>query len=77
MQNLKRFPFIERRNGKGEANVFPCMPITLSYGDRTLEIFGLLDTGASFNVLILMKSDSRLQAKQQSAVIAAHLCSEL
>jgi len=51
MQSPKRFPFIERRNAKGEVNVFPCVPITLSYGDRTLEIFGLLDTGASLNVL--------------------------
>ena len=51
MSNPKRFPFIERRNPKGEANVFPCVPIALSYGDRCSEIFGLLDTGSSLNVL--------------------------
>ena len=47
----KRFPFIERRNQKGEANVFPCVPISLRYGDCALEAFGLLDTGSSQNVL--------------------------
>ncbi|MFN5397300.1 MAG: hypothetical protein ACK5C4_06780 [Pseudanabaena sp.] len=51
MSSPKRFPFIERRNPKGEANVFPCVLIALSYGDRTSEIFGLLDTGSSLNVL--------------------------
>ncbi len=47
----KRFPFIERRNQKGEVNVFPCIPITLSYGDCSVESFGLLDTGSSLNVM--------------------------
>jgi hypothetical protein len=51
MSNPKRFPFIERRNQKGEANVFPCVPIALSHHDRTSEVFGLLDTGSSLNVL--------------------------
>ena len=51
MQEAKRFPFIERRNQVGEANVFPCVPITLSYRDCILEVVGLLDTGSSLNVL--------------------------
>jgi hypothetical protein len=51
MSNPKRFPFIERRNQKGEANVFPCVPVALSDRDRSLEVFGLLDTGSSLNVL--------------------------
>ncbi|MGL5131804.1 MAG: retroviral-like aspartic protease [Planktothrix sp.] len=51
MRNAKRFPFIERRNQAGEANVFPCIPITLSYHDCVLEVVGLLDTGASLNIL--------------------------
>jgi hypothetical protein len=51
MLNPKRFPFIERRNPIGEVNVFPCVPISLSYRDRTSEVFGLLDTGSSLNVL--------------------------
>ncbi|MCL1470331.1 hypothetical protein [Argonema antarcticum] len=51
MRNAKLFPFIERRNQAGEANVFPYLPITLSYRDYVSEVFGLLDTGASLNVL--------------------------
>jgi len=51
MRNAKQFPFVERRNQAGEANVFPCIPITLSYQNCVSEVFGLLDTGASLNVL--------------------------
>ncbi|PSB23462.1 hypothetical protein C7B69_14385 [filamentous cyanobacterium Phorm 46] len=51
MRNSKRFPFIERRNQAGETNVFPCIPITLSYRECILEAWGLLDTGSSLNVL--------------------------
>jgi hypothetical protein len=51
MSNPKRFPFIERRNQKGEVNVFPCVPISLSYRDCVAEVFGLLDTGSSLNIL--------------------------
>ena len=51
MRNAKHFPFIERRNQTGETNVFPCVPITLNYRDCVSEVFGLLDTGASLNVL--------------------------
>lgn len=51
MRNAKRFPFVERRNQVGDSNVFPFVPITLSYRDSTLETLGLLDTGSSLNVL--------------------------
>jgi hypothetical protein len=51
MRNTKRFPFIERRNQAGETNVFPYVPITLSYRDSVLEVVGLLDTGSSLNIL--------------------------
>jgi hypothetical protein len=51
MTSPQRFPFIERMNQQGEANVFPCVPISLSYRNRNLDVFGLLDTGSSLNVL--------------------------
>lgn len=51
MQNAKRFPFIERRDGAGDTNVFPLVPIALSYRDRVWDGLGLLDTGSSLNVL--------------------------
>lgn len=51
MQNAKRFPFIERRNQAGDTNVFPLVPIALSYRDCVWDGLGLLDTGSSLNVL--------------------------
>ncbi|GAB4282204.1 MAG: hypothetical protein Fur0025_11230 [Oscillatoriaceae cyanobacterium] len=51
MPNRKRFPFIERRNSLGVASTMPYMPLTLTYRNTSLEVMGLLDTGASVNVL--------------------------
>lgn len=51
MRNVKRFSFIERMNQAGETNVFPLVPITLSYRNCVWESLGLLDTGSSLNVL--------------------------
>ena len=35
----------------GETNVFPYLPITLSYQDCIFDALGLLDTGSGLNVL--------------------------
>ncbi len=51
MPNAKRFPFVEKSDRAGETNVFPYLPITLSYQDGILDALGLLDTGSSLNVL--------------------------
>jgi len=51
MLNGRRFPFIQRTNSAGLSGVMPYLPITLSYRDRSVEVMGLLDTGASVNVL--------------------------
>ena len=45
MSNPKRFPFIERRNPKGEANVFPCLSIPLSGNLAPVEAKGLAVMG--------------------------------
>jgi hypothetical protein len=47
----KRFSFIERRNSLGISINMPYLPLTLTYRDRSLEVMGLLDTGATVNVL--------------------------
>jgi hypothetical protein len=47
----KRFSFIERRNSLGVSINMPYLPLTLNYRDRSLEVMGLLDTGATVNVL--------------------------
>ena len=47
----KRYSFIEKRNSQGIPINMPYLPLTLNYGNRSLEAMGLLDTGASVNVL--------------------------
>jgi hypothetical protein len=47
----KRFPFIERSNALGISSTMPYLPLTLIYKTQSIEVMGLLDTGASVNVL--------------------------
>ena len=47
----KRYSFIEKRNSQGIPINMPYLPLTLNYGNRSLEVMGLLDTGASVNVI--------------------------
>lgn len=51
MRNSKRFPFIKKVNNLGQENYVPFLPITLKYGDISVKSTGLLDTGATINVL--------------------------
>lgn len=51
MIEAKRFPFIERINRQGVSNNMPYLPLTLAYQERSVKVMGLLDTGASVNVL--------------------------
>jgi hypothetical protein len=51
MRNYKRFSYIKKINNLGQENYVPYVPITLNYGDISLESMGLLDTGATINVL--------------------------
>lgn len=51
MRNSKRFPYIKKINNLGQENFVPYIPITLNYGDISVELMGLLDTGATINVL--------------------------
>ncbi len=46
-----RFSFTELDPNMGEFSTLPYLPLTLSYQNRSLNISGLLDTGASVNVL--------------------------
>jgi hypothetical protein len=47
----KQFSFIERRNNLGISSSMPYLPLTLTYNNRSVQVMGLLDTGASVNVL--------------------------
>ena len=47
----RRFPFLPARNARGEVALRPQLPLTLTYGGRSSDVAGLLDTGADVSVL--------------------------
>ena len=51
MLNSQSFPFLEVKDVYGDVDLVPNLPLTLSYRQRSINVFGLLDTGASVNVL--------------------------
>lgn len=51
MRNSKRFPYLKKINNLGQENYVPLVPITLNYGNVSIKSMGLLDTGATINVL--------------------------
>lgn len=46
MSDVAQFPYLAVKNPHGETALRPLLPVTLSYGDTTVEINGLLDMGA-------------------------------
>ncbi len=51
MSDVASFQYIAVKNARGEIALRPLLPVTLAYGDTTVETTGLLDTGADVNVL--------------------------
>jgi hypothetical protein len=51
MSDVAPFPYSAVKNARGETALRPLLPVTLAYGDTTVETTGLLDTGADVNVL--------------------------
>lgn len=51
MRNAERYPFISANAALGEAGFRPYLPITLLYQQQSVATSGLLDTGATVNVL--------------------------
>ncbi len=51
MTDSQLFPFVEGYDAFGDADPIPRLPLILRYGDSTTEVAGLVDTGASVNVL--------------------------
>lgn len=51
MSNAERYPFISGDPALGEASFRPYLPFTLVYQESSVTTSGLLDTGASVNVL--------------------------
>ena len=51
MQNTERFAYTAGSSALGEASLLPLLPVTLEYQQRSVAVSGLLDTGATVNVL--------------------------
>jgi hypothetical protein len=51
MHNTQRFSFVERYDQFGVPDAAPLLPLTLTIQGNSLQAVGLLDTGASVNVL--------------------------
>ena len=51
MRNARRFNFTEGVDRFGFPDALPELPLTLIYRDSSTKVLGLLDTGASVNVL--------------------------
>jgi hypothetical protein len=47
----KQFPFKQVSDENGSASFMPFLPLTLFHGSSELEVSGLLDTGATVNVM--------------------------
>ncbi len=48
---MQRFPYVAVRNTYGEVALRPQLPFTLTLAGQSLDVVGLLDTGADVNVL--------------------------
>ncbi len=51
MFNSEQYPFVSSDTALGEASFRPYLPLTLVYQQSSIVVSGLLDTGASVNVL--------------------------
>lgn len=51
MRNAEQYPFVASDTALGEASFRPYLPFSLSYQQASVTTFGLLDTGATVNVL--------------------------
>ncbi|MBI3764474.1 MAG: hypothetical protein HY260_21755 [Chloroflexi bacterium] len=51
MAEAARFPYVELDSVLGAASSLPYLPLTLTYNDRSLAVSGLVDSGATVNVL--------------------------
>lgn len=51
MLNGQRYPFFERTNNIGQTSTLPYLPLSLSNGNKSMEVMALLDTGASVSVI--------------------------
>lgn len=53
MNGPARFPFLQKPNGNGPHDLQPLLPFSLSSGSVSLQLRGLVDSGASISILPL------------------------
>ena len=71
MPNAERFPFISSDTALGEASFRPYLPFTLFHQQASVKVSGLLDTGASVNVLpYLTGIELGYEWKRQTTVLS-------
>ena len=51
MRDAERFPFVSGDSELGQASLLPRLPVTLIHQTQSIATIGLLDTGATVNVL--------------------------
>jgi hypothetical protein len=47
----QRYSFTERIDSLGRSTILPYVPLTLTLGDRSVEVMALVDSGANVNVI--------------------------
>ena len=51
MPQAEQYPYVARNPASGAVGFLPFLPITLTLGQRNLQVTGLLDTASTVNVL--------------------------
>jgi hypothetical protein len=78
MREAQRFNFKEGFDAFGIPDALPQLPLSLTYRDSSLEVLGLLDTGASVNVLphsVGVQLGAIWEEQTTSVVLAGNLAS--
>lgn len=78
MHNAQRFNFTEGFDAFGVPDALPKLPLSLTYRDSDVEISGLLDTGASINVLpysVGVQLGAVWEEQTTSVILAGNLAS--
>ena len=51
MKSAIRFPFLQKPGGSGPLDLQPLLPLSLEHGRVSLDVVGLVDSGATISVL--------------------------
>lgn len=78
MRNAQRFNFTEGFDAFGVPDALPQLPLFLTYGDSSVEVSAVLDTGASVNVLpyqVGVQLGATWEEQTTSVILAGNLAS--